>query len=85
MGRVEFRVVEIGGLPKLYQKKQESFLGELNGTYYATETTEGNCKFCLCDEVTEENYMISPCKCKGSCEGVHIDCLKMWIDSKIKK
>lgn len=29
-----------------------------------------------------ENTLVSPCKCKGSCEYVHLKCLKQWIDSK---
>lgn len=50
-----------------------------------TEEVHGTCKFCLCEEVTDDNFLISPCKCKGSCEVVHAECLKMWINSKIKK
>ena len=51
----------------------------------ANEVVQGNCKFCLCDDSTADNFLISPCKCKGSCEGVHVQCLKQWIDSKVKK
>ena len=29
-----------------------------------------------------DNTLVSPCKCKGSCEYVHLKCLKHWIDSK---
>ena len=86
LGRVEYRVVEMGGLPKRAgEKKQDLFLGEFNGVHEATERVEGNCKFCLCDDHSDDNFLISPCKCKGSCEGVHVQCLKMWIDSKVKK
>lgn len=85
LGRVEYRVVEIGGLKKSEKNKMENFLGEFNGIHYATDKIEGNCKFCLCDDNTDTNFLISPCKCKGSCEGVHILCLKQWIDSKVKK
>ena len=86
MGRVEFKTVEMGGLTKPRgKKKEESFLKEFEGVFVAHEEIKGTCKFCLCDESTEENYLISPCKCKGSCEMVHVDCLKMWINSKVKK
>jgi FHA domain/RING-variant domain len=30
----------------------------------------------------EEDFFVSPCNCKGSCEFVHIQCLKQWIRSK---
>ena len=73
------------GSIKKYSEKKELFLGEFNGVHEAKEHIAGNCKFCLCDDSDAENFMISPCKCKGSCEGVHVQCLKMWIDSKVKK
>lgn len=60
-------------------------MGELNGIHEAAETIAGNCKICLCDDSAPDNFMIAPCKCKGSCEGVHVQCLKTWIDSKVKK
>ncbi len=31
------------------------------------------------------HYMISPCKCKGSCSLVHFECLKNYIMSKMNK
>jgi len=35
-----------------------------------------SCKICLLDESSEENFFISPCQCRGSCEYVHFLCLK---------
>jgi len=29
-----------------------------------------------------DNTLVAPCKCKGSCEYVHLRCLKQWVDSK---
>lgn len=79
-------MVEIGGIPKKNTEKKDLFLGEFNGIYEAPlVANEGTCKFCLCDDSSDDNFLISPCKCKGSCEGVHVQCLKMWIDSKVKK
>ena len=43
------------------------------------------CKFCLEDIETEDNFMLSPCKCMGSCGSVHIKCLQEWIHMKVKK
>lgn len=44
------------------------------------------CRICLGDEesVDEDTMYVNLCKCKGSCEFVHIICLKNWIQSKIK-
>ena len=49
------------------------------------DNPEGTCKVCLGDEQTEDNFLLSPCKCKGSCELIHLLCLKQWIQSKILK
>jgi len=43
------------------------------------------CKICLLEDASEENFFISPCQCRGSCEYVHFLCLKQWVESKIKK
>ena len=32
----------------------------------------------------EDGLYVNLCKCKGSCEYVHIICLKNWIQSKVK-
>ena len=40
---------------------------QFDGTFVVDKPVNGTCKFCLCDDVTEENVLISPCKCKGSC------------------
>lgn len=50
-----------------------------------TDQGERNCKVCLCDEETDDDPLISPCKCKGSCMLIHVGCLKTWINSKVKK
>ncbi len=44
------------------------------------------CRICLLEEDQEEdNPFIVPCKCKGSCEFVHFQCLKKWVNSKVSK
>lgn len=29
--------------------------------------------------------MISPCNCKGYCGLIHVNCLRTWINNKVKK
>lgn len=43
------------------------------------------CKVCLCNEQSAEDPLISPCKCKGYCGLIHMNCLRMWINNKVKK
>ena len=44
-------------------------------------TTEGDnpvCYMCFDEEDTEENPMITPCKCSGDTKYVHVECLRKW-------
>jgi len=36
------------------------------------------CYMCFDDEDTEENPLISPCKCIGDTQYVHVECLRKW-------
>lgn len=36
------------------------------------------CRFCLMDEATDPEPLISPCKCKGTVAHVHLKCIKLW-------
>lgn len=36
------------------------------------------------EPIDDDTLYVNLCKCKGSCEFVHIICLKNWIQSKIK-
>ena len=42
------------------------------------------CKICLVNEgQSQKDYIVSPCKCSGSCSAVHVECLKSWISQKL--
>ena len=34
---------------------------------------------------SENDFLISPCKCSGSCAYVHINCLLTWMETKVSK
>ena len=36
------------------------------------------CYMCFDEEDTEENPMITPCKCSGDTKYVHVECLRKW-------
>jgi hypothetical protein len=47
---------------------------------------EAQCRICLGEEEDDEiddNPLISPCKCNGTMQHIHLECLKKWLDSKI--
>ena len=47
------------------------------------EKSQNICKICF-SEGSEENCLITPCKCTGSVKFVHMSCLKEWLTPKIK-
>lgn len=49
------------------------------------QSSPSECKICLMSEgQCKKDYVVSPCKCSGSCSSVHVECLKNWISQKIE-
>ena len=48
---------------------------------------ERNCRICLGneEESSNDNPLISGCKCSGTMKYIHLECLKSWLMSKIAK
>lgn len=66
-GRVEYVVVEMRNDEGTSTFKQPSHL-DSNGFNYIVDTPlVGCCKISLNEESTEDDPLISPCLCKGSC------------------
>ncbi|XP_075685458.1 E3 ubiquitin-protein ligase MARCHF7 isoform X2 [Rhinoderma darwinii] len=64
--------------PEKLKKIQESLLLE------DSEEEEGDlCRICQTGITTPTNPFIEPCKCSGSLQYVHQDCMKKWLHSKI--
>lgn len=40
------------------------------------------CRICLGEENSEEDPLISPCKCAGTMQYIHLECLREWLNSK---
>ena len=54
--------------------------------FAAKETKEViDCKYCMCSEAENGDFLMSPCKCAGSCSVVHFNCLKEWNKAKLEK
>ena len=43
------------------------------------------CRICLSEEHEKENPLIHPCNCDGTMKYIHLQCLRLLIQSKIKK
>jgi E3 ubiquitin-protein ligase DOA10 len=53
------------------------------GMNYSTTYEEISCRFCMGEENSIENPMITPCKCSGTMKFIHIECLRGWTRSKL--
>ncbi|XP_053309436.1 probable E3 ubiquitin-protein ligase MARCHF10 [Spea bombifrons] len=63
--------------PEKLRKLQESLLQE-------DSDEEGDiCRICLMGGDAPENHLIAPCRCTGSLEYVHQECMKKWLLAKI--
>lgn len=41
------------------------------------------CRICYERQKTRENPLVSPCRCDGTVKYLHLNCLKLWIKSKV--
>jgi E3 ubiquitin-protein ligase DOA10 len=41
------------------------------------------CRYCLGNESSESDPMLSVCKCTGSVRSLHLGCLRDWVNSKL--
>lgn len=72
LGHTFLRIREIKANRSFFEKSNE-----------ASEKSQNICKICF-SEASEENSLITPCKCTGSVKFVHKSCLKEWLTTKIK-
>ncbi|NXF51005.1 MARH7 ligase, partial [Oceanites oceanicus] len=64
--------------PERLRKIKESLLLE------DSEDEEGDlCRICQMSSASSDNLLIEPCKCTGSLQYVHQECMKKWLQSKI--
>jgi len=42
-----------------------------------------SCRICFMDTYSEDNPLITPCKCRGSIQFVHLACLRSWIRGRM--
>jgi len=44
--------------------------------------SNATCRVCL-SENEDDNPLISPCHCTGSCKYIHLECLRHWFKAKV--
>lgn len=62
---------------------RQSYLG---GEILATRSSENNnyCRICCSEENSDNNPLVSLCKCSGSIKFIHVTCIKLWLKSKTR-
>lgn len=67
LGRIEYLIIEVLDSKGHRRLKETSHLELNQGVHKVEEELRGSCKICLCEESTEEDPLINPCSCRGSC------------------
>jgi hypothetical protein len=65
----------------LIENSDDSLDGDIEPTQKMMHREPGDvpaCYMCFDEEDSEENPMITPCKCSGDTKFVHVDCLRKW-------
>lgn len=90
LGRIRFRIKEFSN--KFDSSLELNNIGEKNAgkskimikPEIKTRISQLLCRICLSDLDDEDNPFITPCKCAGSMQFIHIRCLQQWLQSKLQ-
>mmetsp|Transcript_4501 Transcript_4501/g.6796 ORF Transcript_4501/g.6796 Transcript_4501/m.6796 type:complete len:349 (+) Transcript_4501:2-1048(+) len=70
-------LVKLGSVPFKVRSTASARVEELPVTDSAT------CRICLSSKSSEQNPLVSPCKCSGSLKHIHLECLQLWVNTKL--
>lgn len=96
-GAIRFKIIELCSAPDNFEEdrldeeedwdKEKISNNNLNIENNENDSKSNNsikCRICLIGEIDEENNpLITPCKCSGSVQYIHVQCLKQWLKSKV--
>lgn len=96
-GGIRFKIIELCSSPDNFDEerldeeddwdKDKITNNNLNIENNENDSKSNNsikCRICLMGEIDEENNpLIAPCKCLGSVQYIHVQCLKHWLKTKI--
>ena len=95
LGRIRFRIkefsnkhdptlVNLNQSPQKIPSKEEKKAKAALKPEIKTRVSQFLCRICLSDLDDEDNPFITPCKCAGSMQFIHIRCLQQWLQSKLQ-
>jgi hypothetical protein len=86
LGKVRFKVKQVN--TSQFSREKQDLLklfyienSEAKANFKVSESSV--CRICLNSSETEEDPLISPCKCAGTMSLVHVSCLKQWINCRV--
>jgi len=81
LGRIKFWVKDMNICDGEFTTTYETFrpFMDIENTNI---TSESICRICLYSSTDEINPMISLCKCKGTMDTMHLNCLQKWLQHK---
>lgn len=88
LGRVVYNVIEMKTAFNVEHSKNFSNSFFNNDTKFEEGRIAepgASCKICMDETDTPDNFLLAPCRCIGSCQYVHLNCLRRWVESKVKK
>lgn len=78
MGRESYRV-------RVVRKNELAIKPSWHETIPHLDSQQTSCRICLSEEMTHErDYLVSPCRCAGSCASTHLECLRLWMRSRLQ-
>ena len=80
IGRVKLKVKQILIRNEEKTKMEESVRSECSQNKSENQI---NCRICFSSSNSQGNPLINPCKCSGSVQFIHLQCLKTWLKVKI--
>ena len=82
LGRIKFVVKKINLVGHQHQLNKTTFaMFENPEDKVKDSNTDIICHICYLSDISEDNPMLSICKCKGTMH-THLNCLKKWLNSK---
>eukprot|EP00357_Protocruzia_adherens_P031901 CAMPEP_0115045900 /NCGR_PEP_ID=MMETSP0216-20121206/48445_1 /TAXON_ID=223996 /ORGANISM="Protocruzia adherens, Strain Boccale" /LENGTH=584 /DNA_ID=CAMNT_0002428911 /DNA_START=43 /DNA_END=1797 /DNA_ORIENTATION=+ len=65
------------------RQKKKYVLQNIVDKEYLASTASLTCRICLMEGGELDNPLISPCKCAGTMQHIHLQCLQEWLKNKI--
>lgn len=62
---------------------QDNIADRIGPFIHQEPETSSACRICFCEDVADDNPLLSPCRCSGTVKHIHLLCLKRWLDSRL--